>query len=145
MVNYGDLIHAALRDAIVAWDFPEITYPDGRTRTTSATVTAKARTLQIDQRTAAFDDPQQDRQGRFVERSIWVWAVEVNFNRAVSVEEFEDYIAKNPPRISRATSGLPRQVDIFLEETEDYVNPPRKSPSTGSRATWRFAAVLTSS
>jgi len=145
MVNYGDMIHDALRTRVLAGSFPEVTYPDGKTRATSASVFKLPRTLKIDMRSSTFDTPAQNRQSRYVERTTWVWVVEVAFDRAVSFEEFERDIAENPPRITRAQSGLPRQVDIFLEEAEDYVHPPRKSPSTGSRATWRFAAELSPS
>lgn len=146
MANYGDLIHAALATAIANYSFPRITYPTSKgPRTTDTMNTVKARTIKIDQRSSSFNVPTRNRQARYVERSTWIWVVEVNFNDAVSFEEFEDFIAENPPRIPRSDSGLPRQVDIFLQEAEEYVHPPRKSPSTGSRARWRFVAELTSS
>ena len=143
MANYGDLIHAAIMDAIMGHDFKSVDYPDSKTRETLGTRLVKPKTVKIDQRSAAFTPSTRNRQTRFNERSSWTWTADVHFNRAVSLEELEDDLAQNPRRISRnASDGRPQQVDIFLEEAEEYAHPPRRSSSTGTRVRYRFVAEL---
>lgn len=142
MANYGDLIHAAITSAILAHEFKAISYSDSRTRVTTDVV-AKVKTVKVDQRSSAFVSPVRQRLSRFTERASWTWVADIHFDRATSIEEFEDSVAQTPLRIPRdASDGRPQQVDIFLEEAEEYVHPPRKSPTTGTRARLRFVAEL---
>ena len=142
-MNYADSIHAAIMAAIEDFDFKRVEYPNTRTRKTVSRL-AEAKTIKVDQRTSSFVPSIRNRQSRFNERASWTWVADIHFDRATSLEEFEDFVAQNPPRIQRnIAEGRPQQVDIFLEEAEDYVHPPRKSSSTGTRVRYRFVAELT--
>ena len=141
MPTQADDIHKILRDFIVAYDFPVVTYPAG-VRTTSegmTPTTLKAATVLIKPLSATFNLPKVNRRSGFRERDAWLWEAIVEFSREVSIEAFEDDITNSLLRIPR-TETKP-QVDLILDEA-NYRQPPEQQPAGGLRVVFRFRAEL---
>ncbi len=142
MATLTDEVHKALRDFIVAYDFPVVTYPAG-VRTTSegmTPTTMKAATVLIKPLSATFNIPKLNRRSGFREREAWLWEAIVEFSREVSIEAFEDDITNTLLRIPR-TESKP-QVDLILDEA-NYRHPPEQEPAGGLRVVFRFRAEVT--
>lgn len=92
--------------------------------------------------TTTFLPARRNRQhGYLQERIDWVWHLHLKFDRAVSLEAFENSLANDPPSIPR-DAGHDRQVDILIIERESF-EPPNLNPATGTSALFRFNARLT--
>lgn len=139
MTTLTDEIHAALRQAVMAGVFPQVTYPAG-VRTTSDSVFLQPATVLIKPMSSTWSDPERNRQRSFRERATWLWEVVAEFSREVSTEQFEDDITNSLLRLPR-TATKP-QVDLILEEA-DYRHPPEQQPAAGTRAVYRIRAELT--
>lgn len=135
----GDKIHKALRQAAKTHNFPMVNYP-GNARTTTATV-VPAKTILSNELTASFITPRRNRLTYRREKSAWTWELLVAFDRAVSLESFEDSLVESPPTIPRDEDEGTPQVVMLLEDAE-YRHPPTTSPSSGTRVRYRFTADL---
>lgn len=76
-----------------------------------------------------------------LDRLSWTWELVVEFNEAASIEFFERRLAANPPFLP-----YNRQYDLewvrLMWQNSRYEHPPQQQPSSGTRATLTFDAVL---
>ncbi len=145
-MNYGDAIQQKLVSLVGDFQFKELHYTPAVVGAKRCTLTnvRKAAAIVAWPESAVFGDPVNHRRTSDRREVIgWVWRLQIQFNAAVSTEEFEAELLTNIPRIPRdPTNGLDRQVDLLLEEAE-YQNPVTQQPAQGTRVTYRFTAQLT--
>lgn len=135
----GDVIHAALRQAVLAGTFPQVTYPAGA-RNTSDSVFLQPKTILAKPLSSTWSTPERNRQRDFRERATWLWELTVAFDREVSLEAFELDITNTLLRLVR-TATQP-QVDLIFEEAQ-YTSPPEQQPAGGTMVVYRVRAELT--
>lgn len=139
MSTLADEIHAAILTAVNSGTFARVTYPGGA-RTTSLTETEAPKTVLAKPTSSTWSTPERNRQRSFLERATWLWEATVEFNREVSLEQFEDDNTNTLLRLER-TATKP-QVDLIFEEAE-YRHPPEQQPSSGTRVVYRIRAEMT--
>lgn len=145
MTNYGDEIHEAIHAAIYDHDWLTITTahrtsPEVGYVRVSGPATEKPTAILIDQATSTFDDADRHGRAALTDRTEWEWEAKAAFAGHVSVEELEITL-QSPIVISRAASGLPRQITIKLEAAT-YQSPARQQSTSGSKVQFRFSATL---
>jgi hypothetical protein len=146
-VNYGDAIQQRLVALAGDFSFRELQYQPaavGAKRCTQPGGCRKAAAVVAWPEAAVFGDPVEHRRtSNRREMLQWTWRLQLQFNAAVSLEEFENALLFEVPRIPRNPSeGRDRQVDLLLEEAE-YQNPVMQQPAQGTRVTYRFTAQFT--
>lgn len=139
MTTLSDVIHASLRQATLAGTFPLVTYPAGA-RDTSDSIFLQPQTILAKPMSSTWSNPERNRQRAFSERSVWLWELTVEFDREVSLEQFEDDNTNSLLRIVR-TATQP-QVDLIFEEA-NYTHPPEQQAGGGTRVVYRVRAELT--
>lgn len=145
-MNYGDAIHHALVTLAREFDFPTITMTTaavGAVRCTSTSKCVRPSTIIAYPTGSIFALPvvnRRDSTRRELQGQTWV--LDLRFNGAVSLEEFEDSLNDRHPQVARDPEhGRPRQVDIVLEEAE-YQTPVNQQPAQGTRVLYRLIATL---
>ena len=139
--NLTDAIHNAIKARIRDTLMPLVSYDkDTGNRTTAAVATVKAKSAFVQPVQTTFSDADTYREWQR-KRESWDWLAEIKFTQAVDLTLFEDDLARNPIKISRADSGLDRQVLIALSDVV-YEIPPTGQPASGTRASLRLTAVL---
>lgn len=146
-MNYGDAIQQKLVELAMAFKFPTLTHAKtavGAKRCTQLAQRVKPAAALAWAESAVFAEPVEHRRtGTRREIIGWVWRLQVQFNGAVSLEEFEKTLLDPYPRVPRdPDNGLDRQVDLLLEEAE-YQTPVTQQPAQGTRVVYRFTAQLT--
>lgn len=143
-MNYGDAIQQALVGLAADFKFPVIHYQPaqvGARRCTQPSCVSPSAVVAWPEG-AVFGDPAlHHRTSDRREVTAWSWRLQVQFNGAVSLEEFEASILTHIPRIPRDETR-DRQIDLLLEEAE-YQTPVLQQPAQGTRVTYRFTAQLT--
>lgn len=145
--SISDAIQNALVALAVNRSFPVVTYAVqavGGAKSTSQLTTVTPATVIAWQETQLFDEPRlRRRDGRQRERQGATWNLVLQFDRNVSLDEFETDVLASTPVVSRNPSaGVPHQIDLLLTDA-DYQNPMTQQPAQGSRVTYRFTAVPT--
>lgn len=136
----GDRVHNALLDLFEMRQFPRVLFPGGR-RQTKNTSLEKPATIMVRQQSAVWEDARNRTcGGPDQERDLWIWTVEVHFNNQVSFEEFEEEHARKNVVLPR-DAEFDQQVQLEFVDV-NYLHPPEQQSSLGSRATYRFQAVL---
>ena len=137
-MGYAEKIHAALVSAAMAHNFPTITYPKG-VRTCGIAV-VKAKTVLARQDGQLFSTPTSNRRTFKRERGPWTWILDLRFDKAVSLEAFEDALIESPIRIERdPDKDLPDQFVLLLEEAS-YQQAVTQQAAMGDRVLYRFIA-----
>jgi hypothetical protein len=141
-VSYKTAIQNALVQYADAATFPAAVYSTDRPSLLSEGDAVPAASIEANELRADFDvDP---RQGRKValERRAWQWALRLRFDQEVVLEQFETALAEAPPVVLRDVSdGRPYQVRLMLDDSS-YEHPPRGGASNGTKAVFRFVAVI---
>lgn len=138
MATYTERIHEALTSAAEAGVFHPIRF-SGRDLTVDTTVTVAPATALVYEVSSSFGLPRVQRRDRKQERLAWEWLLVVEFNAAVSCEEFEENLCASPILVPRS-EGL-RQITLRLQGA-DYEHPARQQASKGTNASFRFEAEL---
>jgi hypothetical protein len=146
-MNYGDAIQNKLVSLAAAFQFPSVHYkpmPVGQPRCTNETKVVRPSGAIAWEESAVFGDPVRHRRTSDRRELLgWIWRLQIKFNAAVSLEEFQNSLLTNIPRVPRNPAiGLDRQVDLLLEDAE-YQTPVTQQPAQGTIVTYRFTAQLT--
>ena len=142
VVDYEPLIHAALIDAVAAAAFPFVTYEQGRM--TIGQDSGRPASVVAHAESATFGGGRNHRTFT-LDRTTWIWVLELTFKGEVTLAQFERRLIESPPRILRdREAGRDQQVTLLLIGSA-YQPPPEGQPAGGMRATYRFTAQLTSS
>lgn len=141
-MDYEPLVQAALVDAVEAAAFPFVTYVNGRL--TVGDEAGKPASILAHAESATFGPSRNHRTGR-LDRTTWIWTLELSFKGHVALGQFERRLIESPPRILRdREAGRDQQVTLVLIGSA-YLPPPEGQPAGGMRATYRFNAQLTPS
>lgn len=141
-VDYEPLIQAALVDAVEAAAFPFVTYVKGRMEIGD---TAGRPTSILAHAESATFGRSRNKQVFRLDRTTWIWTLELSFKGHVALGQFEQRLIESPPRILRdRDAGRDQQVTLLLIGSA-YQPPPEGQPAGGMRATYRFTAQLTPS
>lgn len=145
-MNYGDAIHHKLVGLGSAFQFPVVHYvpaPVGAKRCTQPNCVKASAVVAFPEGTV-FGDPVNNRRAPFRREVVgWTWRLLLQFNGAVSTEEFEESLIHSIPVIERnEADGRSLQVQLELEDAE-YQNPVTQQPAQGTRVSYRFTARLT--
>lgn len=130
--NDGDLIHAAIKARVEAFDFPVLTFPGG-VRCTDQNRKVNCDSCVIGQASATWQDAERNlRSGFLQEREEWIWGVIIGFDGAVSVEEFERDLAANPIQVQRSQTCDGDHILIRMRDS-DYTMPVQQQPARGTQ------------
>jgi hypothetical protein len=135
-MTYRELIFNKIVERVQAASFYRIS-DDGRTMTSSEE-TVEPRSVQVGEDGKSFGDSRRNDRLR---QSIvaWDWALGLDFNDTVSMEDFENQWMARVPVID-ATDDT-RVIFLYLEGAE-YVHPERKNSPRGTYARYRIRAEL---
>lgn len=141
-MSYKTAIQNALVQYADAATFPTAVYSADRPSLLSEGPAVPAASIESNELRADFDV--DERRGRKVvlERRAWQWALRLRFDQEVVLEQFETALAESPPIILRdVEDGRPHQVRLMLDDSS-YEHPPRGGASNGTKADFRFVAIL---
>ncbi len=142
VVDYEPLVQAALLDAVDASAFPFVTYVQGRMTIGDSAGKPASVVAHAEASTFALS---RDRRTFRLDRTTWIWTLELSFKGEVALGQFERSLLESPPRILRdREAGRDQQVTLLLIGAA-YQPPPEGQPAGGMRATYRFNAQLTPS
>lgn len=143
VLSYEPLIQNRLMDLAESAAFPLVEYVEGRM------VIDPLKSGTVDSATAHPESsvfgPGRNRRALTLDRTQWIWVLELTFKGDVSVQQFERELRRSPPVILRDRSvGRDQQVTLLLLGSA-YQPPPEGQPAGGMRAIFRFNAQLTPS
>lgn len=143
VVDYEQLVQAALVDAVEAAAFPFVEYVHGR-MDVSLTQFGKPASVLAHAESATFVRSRNRRTFR-LDRATWIWTLDLAFKGHVALGQFERSLLESPPRVPRnREEGRDQQITLILIGSA-YQPPPEGQPAGGMRATYRFDAQLTPS
>lgn len=138
----SDRIHNAIVDRIMAHSFPVVEYVQRHYRQTSQSAVAAQTILVRPQSSAFIESNNRMCGGPLLDRDSWQWVALVHFDRQVSTDAFDEHLMLSPIVVPRVPGqGLQQQATITLTDAQ-YVHPPEKQSSHGSRVEYRFLVSL---
>jgi len=144
VVDYEPLVQATLVDAVEAAAFPMVEYVQGR-MDVSLTNFGKPASVLAHAESATFTPSRNRRTVQRLDRTNWIWTLELTFKGHVALGQFERTLIESPPRVLRdREAGRDQQITLLLIGSA-YQPPPEGQPAGGMRATYRFNAQLTPS
>jgi len=137
MTKQRTRIQNELMSVAKAFDFVTAAYDDAGAASASDTDTVNPETAFANEIASVYEQDPKYMIGVRRKKTNWRFILILKFNVEVILEDFEDYLRENPPRLDKDGDLPPVRLDI---ENVEVDHPVTQTPGRGTEAKIEFTA-----